>query len=119
MPTGEKTITLTLRTKPGSTDPHPTANQDLVYRRAGVSSSVYITKRMFCQESPPHTLTLTSEADDFRLPDNLDPDATTKRIEMLQDREARKRDHAETELGQANELRTKAEALLATLDRIT
>ena len=111
MPFGEKTITLSRR-------PEPTKNGDYVFRRSGVHASVYINKRIFTRGIPPDTITLTSEADVFRLPGNLDPDATNRRITLLQERAARKRERAAHELSDADALHHRAQQLHDALDRL-
>ena len=109
---GEKTITLTLR-------PGATKNGDWVYRRDGVQASIYITRRLFTRGTVPQTITLTSsDGDVFRLPNNLNPEATAKRVEMLEHRASRKQEIAEDILSEAEDLRNKAGELNASLDRL-
>ena len=111
MTLGEKTITLVRR-------PEPTKNGDYVFRREGVKASIYINRRIFTRGTMPDTITLSSDEDIFRLPGNIDPDATEKRITMLEERAAKKRERAESQLTAADKLHTEAEALHASLDRI-
>lgn len=108
MSAGEHTITLTRR-------PHPTKNGDWVFRRPGVKASIYVNKRIFTADLP-ETITLSSQADVFRLPGNLDPEATSKRIDMLEERELHARQRAELQIQQANKLRIKSRALHDALD---
>ena len=109
---GEHTITLTLR-------PGATKNGDWVYRREGVKASVYINRRIFTRGTVPETITLTaSEGAVFRLPNNLNPEATAKRVEMLESRALRKQELAEDILSEAEDLRSKAGELTASLDRL-
>ena len=109
---GEHTITLTLR-------PGATKNGDWVYRRDGVKASVYVNRRMFTRGTIPETITLSSaEGDVFRLPNNINPEATAKRVEMLESRASRKQEIAEDILSEAEDLRVKAGELNASLDRL-
>jgi hypothetical protein len=108
---GEHRITLTLR-------PGATKNGDWVYRRKGVKASVYVNRRIFTRGTVPTSITLTSaDGDVFRLPNNLNPEATAKRVEMLESRASRKQEIAEDILHEAKDLRSKAGELTATLDR--
>jgi len=111
MPTGENTITLTRRAE-------PTVAGDWVFRRDDVKASVYINKRIFVRDGAPATITLTADTDIFRLPGNLDPEATAKRIALLEERAAKKRERAESDLNDADELRIKAEELNDALERL-
>ena len=106
---GERTITLTRRDR-------PTKNGDWVFRRPGVKASIYVNKRIFTTVLPPDTLTLSSDADEFRLPGNLDPEATSKRIDLLEERELRARMRAESQVHHADKLRTQAKVLHDKLD---
>jgi len=109
---GEHRITLTLR-------PGATKNGDWVYRREGVKASVYVNRRIFTRGTVPETITLTaSEGAVFRLPNNLNPEATAKRVEMLESRALRKQELAEDILSEAEDLRSKAGELNASLDRL-
>ena len=108
---GENTITLTRRAE-------PTVAGDWVFRREDVKASVYINKRIFVRDAAPATITITADDDVFRLPGNLDPEATARRIALLEDRELKKRQRAEADLNDADDLRIKAEELNATLDRL-
>jgi len=108
---GENTITLTRRAE-------PTVAGDWVYRRSDVKASVYINRRIFVRDAAPETITITTGEEVFRLPGNLDPEATAKRIALLEEREAKKRERAESDLSAADELRVKAEILNAALDRL-
>lgn len=109
---GEHTITLTLR-------PGATKNGDWVYRREGVKASVYINRRIFTRGTVPETITLTaSEGAVFRLPNNMNPEATAKRVELLNSRALRKQEIAEEAMNDAEDLRSKASALNASLDRL-
>ena len=107
---GEHTITLQLR-------PGQTKNGDWVYRRDGVRASIYINQRIFKRGTVPETITLSSsEGDVNRLRNNLDPEATTRRIEHLRHRAQRKREIASDALTQADAMREKVDALSASLD---
>ena len=108
---GENTITLTRRAE-------STVAGDWVFRREDVKASVYINKRIFIRGAAPTTITITADTDIFRLPGNLDPEATARRIALLEDRELKKRQRAEADLNDADDLRIKAEELNATLDRL-
>jgi hypothetical protein len=109
--TGENTITFTRREK-------PTVAGDWVFRRDGVKASVYINKRIFVRGEAPASITITADVDVFRLPGNLDPEATALRIAQLEDRESKKRNRAESDLRAADDLRKKAELLSASLDSL-
>ena len=111
MVSGENTITLTRRAE-------PTVAGDWVFRREDVKASIYINKRIFVRDAAPTTITITADEDVFRLPGNLDPEATARRIALLEDREAKKRERAESDLTAADDLRRKAEILNATLDKL-
>jgi len=108
---GENSITLTRRAE-------PTVAGDWVFRRADVKASVYINKRIFVRDAAPETITITTGEEVFRLPGNLDPEATAKRIALLEERAAKKRDRAGVELSDAEALSVKAEELTAALDRL-
>jgi len=108
---GENTITLTRRAE-------PTVAGDWVYRRSDVKASVYINRRIFVRDAAPETITITTGEEVFRLPGNLDPEATARRIALLEEREAKKRERAESDLSAADDLRVKAEILNAALDRL-
>ena len=108
---GEHTITLTKR-------PGPTKAGDWVYRRPGVKASIYVNKRIFARGTvPPETLTLTSQgADVFRFPNNLDPEATARRVEILKAKAQRKHEQADHAMRQAQELTERAQQEAEKLD---
>jgi hypothetical protein len=112
MPVGQRSLTLTRRSE-------PTSSGDLVFRHPDVRASVYITKRMFTRGSLPNTITLTTSEDVIRLPGNLDPELTAKRIAFLETREQRNRARAEEELGKADALARKARTLHDSIDRLS
>ena len=108
---GENTITLTRRAE-------PTVAGDWVFRREDVKASVYINKRIFVRDAAPATITITADDDVFLLPGNIGPEATARRIGLVEEREAKKRERAESDLSAADDLRVKAEILNAALDRL-
>ena len=108
---GENTITLTRRAE-------PTVAGDWVFRRDDVKASVYINRRIFVRDAAPTTITITTDEEVFRLPGNLDPEATARRITLLEERAAKKRECADAALFDAEALSVKAEELTAALDRL-
>lgn len=112
MSRGEQTIILHRR-------PEPTKNGDHVYRREGVRASVYVNKRMFLRGQMPDEITLSSSEPIFRLPHNLDPDVTAKKVEVLEAKATKKRAQADAMLERARELGSQAEVEAAKLSGIS
>ena len=112
MTQGERTITLYRRAA-------PTKNGDYVFRREGVRASVYVNKRIFVRGAVPDSITLSTESDIFRLPHNLDPDATSKRVAVLEAKATRKRAQANAMLERARELGNQAEVEAAKLTALS
>ena len=97
----------------------PTKNGDWVFRRDGVRASVYVNKRIFIRGQVPDEITLEAPGNLFRIPGNLDPEATAKRIETLEAKAEAKREQAEAALERARELGSQAEAEAAQLNAIS
>ena len=108
---GERSITLQRREG-------VTGNGDHVFRREGVKASIYCTPRMFRRGQLPDSITITCTDDVFRLPGNLDPEATQRRIALLEERALKKRTRAQTDLSAADEIDILADALQASLERL-
>jgi hypothetical protein len=109
---GEHTITLHRR-------PEPTKNGDHVYRREGVRASVYVNKRVFVRGAVPDQLTLSASSDIFRLPHNYDPEASAKRVEVLEAKATKKREQADAMLEKARALGSQAEIEAAKLSALS
>lgn len=112
MSKGTRTIILNRRAE-------PTKNGDHVFRHSeGLRASVYVNKRIFIRGHVPDNITLTTDDDIFRLPHNLDPDATARRVETLEAKAEKKRAQADAMLEKARELGSLAEIEAAKLSSV-